>query len=161
MLEKRWYLRGSRRVSKQDAKRGKRLTLAAADAEIWGGWWVGVGAWGKGRSQVAHSRAAELKPLGPPPSTRGRGFAQCLVHGLRGGLPVSAWVRRPSGVGYRSGEESLVVGERQRLRRQAMGRCREGGAWEMGVRGGVLAAEVVGRGARWARLALHGSRRRA
>jgi hypothetical protein len=138
-------LRGSRRVSKQDAKRGKRLTLAAADAEIWGGWWVGVGAWGKGR----------------PPSTRGRGFARCLVLGLRGGLLVSAWVRRPSGVGYRSGEESLVVGERQRLRRQAMGRCREGGAWEMGVRGGVLAAEVVGRGARWARLALHGSRRRA
>jgi hypothetical protein len=26
-----------------------RLTLAAADAKIWGGWWVGVGAWGKGR----------------------------------------------------------------------------------------------------------------
>jgi hypothetical protein len=41
-----------------------RLTLAAADAEIWGGWWVGVGAWAKGRCKVAHSRAAELKPLG-------------------------------------------------------------------------------------------------
>jgi hypothetical protein len=25
------------------------LTLAAADAEIWGGWRVVVGAWGKGR----------------------------------------------------------------------------------------------------------------
>jgi hypothetical protein len=26
-----------------------RLTLAAADAEIWGGWWVVVGAWAKCR----------------------------------------------------------------------------------------------------------------
>jgi hypothetical protein len=42
-----------------------RLTLAAADAEIWGGWRVGAGAWGKGRCKGCASRAAELKPLGP------------------------------------------------------------------------------------------------
>jgi hypothetical protein len=38
------------------------------------------------------------------------------------------------------GEESLLVGERRRLRSQAMGRCREGGAWERGIRVGVLVA---------------------
>jgi hypothetical protein len=43
---------------------GCGLTLAAADAKIWGGWRVGVGAWGKGRCKLAPSRAAELKLLG-------------------------------------------------------------------------------------------------
>jgi hypothetical protein len=85
----------------------------------------------------------------------------CLVHELRVGLPVGAWVSGPSGAGCGLGKGSLVVVGRQRLRKQAKGRCRGGGAWERGVRGGVQAAEVRGRALQWARLVLDDSGRRA